>query len=500
MQTNKFFLFVRAITTLALFVGFYIFSLMIVAILLYFASRGLFAGEGRTSIFAIFSLIAAGVILWSIVPRFDKYAPPGSVVDLQKNPRLAAMIRSVARKLNEPIPKEIYFTGECNAFVAERGGLMGFGSHRVMGIGLPLMQLLSINELKVILAHEFGHFSNRDTVLGSWVYTTHDLIFRTLDNLEQANSLLQYPFIFYAKMFLRVSHGISRHQEFVADKCAVEVFGQEVAISALKKVHAAAGAFEAFWDGDVSPAIVKGYLPKVNEGFCIYLSSKNFDKDYRVNLRASLRAERNSPYDTHPTLSERILAINEISNSIATVEGAEGEAAISLVSDIQGIERKLFVLVQGEEFVAKLKEIDWDKMPEKIIYPYWESFVKKNAEYLSQFKWRDVSDFGTKVAEFASKIKFEEPVPDFPEKDLWKVNSIIGSALCVWLYNNGWSLNYLPGSNMKLEKESLEIEPFEIVSDLMNGEISAEQWQGKCREIGISDQSLCNPVKESEKP
>ena len=274
MQTNKFFLFVRAITTLALFVGFYIFSLLIVAILLYFASRGLFAGEGRTSIFAIFSLIAAGVILWSIVPRFDKYAPPGSVVDLQKNPRLAAMIRSVARKLNEPIPKEIYFTGECNAFVAERGGLMGFGSHRVMGIGLPLMQLLSINELKVILAHEFGHFSNRDTVLGSWVYTTHDLIFRTLDNLEQANSLLQYPFIFYAKMFLRVSHGISRHQEFVADKCAVEVFGQEVAISALKKVHAAAGAFEAFWDGDVSPAIVKGYLPKVNEGFCIYLSPK----------------------------------------------------------------------------------------------------------------------------------------------------------------------------------------------------------------------------------
>ena len=199
-------------------------------------------------------------------------------------------------------------------------------------------------------------------------------------------------------------------------------------------------------------------------------------------------------------MSERILAINEISNSIATVEGAEGEAAISLVSDIQEIERKLFVLVQGEEFVAKLKEIDWDKMPEKIIYPYWESFVKKNAEYLSQFKWRDVSDFGTKVAEFASKIKFEEPVPDFPEKDLWKVNSIIGSALCVWLYNNGWSLNYLPGSNMKLEKESLEIEPFEIVSDLMNGEISAEQWQGKCREIGISDQSLCNPVKESEKP
>lgn len=499
MQANKFFLSVRALTTLALFVGFYIFSLLIVALLLYLPYLEMLHGKGRSGIFLIFSLIGAGVILWSIFPRFDKFDPPGPAINLQKNPKLAAMIRSVARKLKEPIPKEIYFTGECNAFVAERGGLMGFGSRRVMGIGLPLMQLLSVNELNAILAHEFGHFSNRDTVLGSWVYTTHDLIFRTLDNLEQANSLLQYPFILYAKLFLRVSHGISRHQEFVADKCSVEVFGREVATSALKKVHAAAGAFEAFWDSDVSPALVKGYLPKVTEGFSIFINSKGFDKNCRINLRASLREERISPYDTHPTLSERLLAINEISDSSANVEGVEGETAISLVSDIQEIERKLLVLVQGEEFVANLKEIDWDKMSEKIIYPYCESLVKKNAEYLSQFKWRDVPEFGTKVAEFASKIKFEDPVPDFPEKDLWKVITIMGSALCVWLYNSGWSLNYLPGSKIKLEKESMEIEPFAIVSDLMNGEISAEEWQEKCIEIGIFDQQLCDPVKDSEK-
>lgn len=499
MHANKFFLLVRAVATLALFVGFYTFSLLIVALLLYLPYLEMLHGKGRSGIFLIFSFIGAGVILWSIFPRFDKFDPPGPAINLQKNPKLAAMIRSVARKLKEPIPKEIYFTGECNAFVAERGGLMGFGSRRVMGIGLPLMQLLNVNELNAILAHEFGHFSNRDTVLGSWVYTTYGLIFRTLDNLEQANSLLQYPFMLYAKLFLRVSHGISRHQEFVADKCAAEVFGREVAISALKKVHAAAGAFEAYWDTDVAPALIDGYLPKVTEGFSIFINSKGFDKNYRINLRASLREERISPYDTHPTLSERLLAINEISDSSATVEGVEGETAISLVSDILEIEWKLLVLVQGEEFVSGLKEIDWDKMPEKITYPYWESLVNKNAEYLSQFKWRDVPEFGTKVAEFASKIKFEGPVPDFPEKDLWKVITIMGSTFSVWLHSSGWSLSHMPGSNFKLEKESKEIEPFAIVSDLMNGEISAEEWQEKCIEIGIFDQQLCDPVKDSEK-
>ncbi len=499
MPANKFFLLVRAVTALALFVGFYIFSLLIVALLLYLPYLSIVQGRGRSGIIVIFGIIGAGVILWSIFPRIDKYDPPGPAINLQKNPKLAAMIRSVARKLKEPIPKEIYFTGECNAFVAERGGLMGFGSRRVMGIGLPLMQLLSVNELNAILAHEFGHFSNRDTVLGSWVYTTHDLIFRTLDNLEQASSLLQYPFIFYAKLFLRVSHGISRHQEFVADKCAVEVFGREVVSSALKKIHAATGAFEAYWDSDVTPVLVKGYLPKVTEGFSMFISSKNFDKDYRVNLRASLREERISPYDTHPTLSERLLAINEISDSSATVEEVERETAISLVSDIQEIERKLFVLVQGEEFVSGLKEIAWNKIPEIVSYPYWESFVKENAKFLNQFKWRNVPEFGTKVTEIASNIKLEEPVSDFPDLELWKVTSLIGSALCVWLYNSGWSLNFLPGSNIKLEKESMEIEPFELVADLIKGEISAEQWQEKCIEIGIFDQQLCDPVKDSEK-
>jgi Zn-dependent protease with chaperone function len=34
---------------------------------------------------------------------------------------------------------------------------MGFGSRRVMGLGLPLLQALNVSQLEAVLAHEFGH-------------------------------------------------------------------------------------------------------------------------------------------------------------------------------------------------------------------------------------------------------------------------------------------------------------------------------------------------------
>ena len=37
----------------------------------------------------------------------------------------------------QTMPEEVYVVNAVNAFVAQRGGIMGIGSRRVMGIGLP---------------------------------------------------------------------------------------------------------------------------------------------------------------------------------------------------------------------------------------------------------------------------------------------------------------------------------------------------------------------------
>lgn len=49
---------------------------------------------------------------------------------------------------------------------------MGVGSKRVMGLGLPLLNALTVSELRAVLAHEFGHFVGGDTSLGKWIHKT----------------------------------------------------------------------------------------------------------------------------------------------------------------------------------------------------------------------------------------------------------------------------------------------------------------------------------------
>jgi len=40
---------------------------------------------------------------------------------------------------------------------------MGFGSRRVMGLGLPLLQILTVAQFRAVLPHEFGHYYGADT-------------------------------------------------------------------------------------------------------------------------------------------------------------------------------------------------------------------------------------------------------------------------------------------------------------------------------------------------
>ena len=73
-------------------------------------------------------------------------------------PDLFRLIHDVARETGQEVPADVYLVNEVNAWVTHRGGVMGFGSRRVMGIGLPLLQGVSEQELKAIIAHAKGRW------------------------------------------------------------------------------------------------------------------------------------------------------------------------------------------------------------------------------------------------------------------------------------------------------------------------------------------------------
>jgi heat shock protein HtpX len=188
-------------------------------------------------LFLVGGVLVAGALLWSMAPRRDHFTSPGLLLDRSSQPVLFQEIETIAAALNEPVPGEVYLVGQPNALVSDRGGLLGFGSRRVMGIGLPLFAVLSVSELRAVLAHEFAHFYSGDTSLGPWVYRTQTSIVRVFQNLGELDAfarvnairMLMELVVFIVKqyfiLFLRVINFISRKQEFRSDELACLIAG-----------------------------------------------------------------------------------------------------------------------------------------------------------------------------------------------------------------------------------------------------------------------------------
>jgi Zn-dependent protease with chaperone function len=136
--------------------------------------------------------------LWSIFPRIDKFIAPGPKLEPSEHPKFFELLEEVAAKTKQEMPAEVYLCPEVNAWVTQRGGFMGIGSRRVMGVGLPLLQAFTVSEFSAVLAHEFGHYYGGDTKMGPWIYKTRGMIGRTIYGL--GDSWIQKPFLLYGKL------------------------------------------------------------------------------------------------------------------------------------------------------------------------------------------------------------------------------------------------------------------------------------------------------------
>src|SRR5580692_7052326 len=233
-------------------------------------------------------VLVAGALLWSMAPRRDHFKAPGLLLDRSSQPTLFKEIDAIAAALNEQVPAEVYPVGQPNAFVADRGGILGFGSRRVMGIGLPLLSVLSVTELRAVpcravLAHEFAHFYSGDTSLGPWLYRAQSAILRVFRNLDELDVfarvnvirllmvLVSFILRQYFLVFLRVINFISRKQEFRSDELACIIGGKRSAISGLEKIHGAGLAWVPYWTSEVVPIIDHNCLPSIAQGFDLFM-------------------------------------------------------------------------------------------------------------------------------------------------------------------------------------------------------------------------------------
>lgn len=275
-----------ALLSIFMVVASYVFVILLAAACVYLPYLALSAGAGNSQIVILFlfGIVIAGAMLWSLVPRPDKFKAPGLLIERAAQPRLFAELENIAGALNEPMPSEVYLIGDVNAWVADRGGLMGFGSRRVMGLGLPLLSILTVSQFRAILAHEFAHYYGGDTSLGPWVYKTQTAIVRIFQNIGSVGKLARIAILgvmyvvvatlmkWYFVVFLRAINLVSRKKEYRADELACLIAGRQPLIDGLRAIHGAALAWPVYWKSELTPMLSSGAAPGIGDGFARFVA------------------------------------------------------------------------------------------------------------------------------------------------------------------------------------------------------------------------------------
>lgn len=458
-------------------VGFYGLALALAAGLLwipYAEWRYLHLFTGKVAIFCVGGAV---LILLAIVPRPDRFPAPGPLLEAERHPLLFAELRGLARAVDEELPNEVYLVADVNAWVAQRGGIMGFGSRRVMALGLPLLQNLRVSQLRAVLAHEFGHYRSGDTRLGPWIYKTREAIGRTLQALS-GHGTIQRPFHWYGLLFLRITQAVSRRQEAQADRLAVQVAGASALVDGLRATHRAALAFPTYWFTEVVPVLGAGYRPPLGEGFARFVEQPGIKEQLAKAEEEELARTATDPYDSHPSLRDRVSALR----GLLEVPPPEPDPlAVSLLNEPATMEPELLAATFSAEKASRLQLLGWEEVGARVLVPRWEAFLKDCGLALRGLTPRvlpttDWSELGLRVA---ANLRDDE----LRKEPLRTAEHAIGAALGVALARRGFKVVSLPGQDVRLVRDGESLELRDLRARIGNG---PETWLVFCERAGIA--------------
>src|SRR5690349_7774928 len=106
----------RALLAVVLMIGFYILAVAIAAGLIYITYAEVSYAHRIYPKLAILFVIGSLAILWSVLPRFDRFESPGPQLTREQHPRLFQELDGVARSVNQAMPAEVFLVPDVNAW------------------------------------------------------------------------------------------------------------------------------------------------------------------------------------------------------------------------------------------------------------------------------------------------------------------------------------------------------------------------------------------------
>jgi Zn-dependent protease with chaperone function len=191
-------------------------------------------------------------------------------VTAQQQPTLFAFLYRLADETGAPRPHKVFLSGRVNAGVFYDLSFWNllFPSRKNLELGLGLVNALTLDELKAVLAHEYGHFAQRTMAVGRWVYLAQQIA----GHIVMSRGIFDRFLAGVSRIDLRVAwigwilrlfvwairavldsafrlvvlahRALGREMEFNADRVAVSVSGSDSLVHALHRLGPADEAWE----------------------------------------------------------------------------------------------------------------------------------------------------------------------------------------------------------------------------------------------------------------
>lgn len=299
---------------------------------------------------AIIVLVAGLGVLYAVVRSvFARYKPsdPGPELTYTDAPYLWRTLEDTARQLDTRPVQKVFVTPGLEIGVFERGGLLdrlrGKGE-RCMVLGLGALAEMDQGQFRAILAHEYGHFSNADTA-GGGLARQVGLTIQTMAMglaASGANTWINPVWLFingYYRIFLRITQGASRLQEILADRYAAANFGVDNFRSGLEYISRRTFLFDLQMNREIMDA--RSEHRPLNNLYTLPPVEPNADQQQALQ---KVLTQKSSPYDSHPSLSERLEYVQNVRDSGYT--RADSRRAWDLLADAPALQQKMTSAIQ----------------------------------------------------------------------------------------------------------------------------------------------------------
>lgn len=169
---------------------------------------------------------------------------PGRSLTHSEAPALWELTKNVADTLGTRAVDEIRVTPGTDLAVYERGSMRDKSrdkAQRILILGVGILNDFQLNGFRAVLAHEYGHFSHRDTAGGDVALrVNNDMVKFAYAMIEGGQNVwwnVAFHFLrIYHFIFRRISSGATRLQEVLADRAAARQYGAQAFEQGLRHV------------------------------------------------------------------------------------------------------------------------------------------------------------------------------------------------------------------------------------------------------------------------